>query len=203
MPDYSKGKIYRISAGDLTYYGSTAQPLSKRMGQHRQDRQRGKGCASCLVLQHDPEARIILVEDYPCENREQLNAREQHFIDNNECVNKQKAYTGLTKAEYKTQYRQDNAEAIKAYYQDNAEARKAYQAQYNQDNAEAIREYKSQYNQDNREAISARRNVKHTCECGGRYTHAGKSQHLRTKKHQEYLQCVPTTTTLLPIPIFK
>ena len=181
MPDYSKAKIYRISAGDLTYYGSTTQPLSKRMGGHRRDLQRGVGCASRLVLQHDPEAKIVLVEDYPCENREQLNAREQHFIDKNECVNKQKAYTGLTRQEYQAQY----------------------QPQYYQDNREAIKEYKSQYNQDNREAISARRNVKHTCECGGRYTHAGKSQHLRTKKHQEYLQCVPTTTTLLPIPIFK
>ena len=193
MPDYSKAKIYRISAGDLTYYGSTTQPLSKRMGGHRRDLQRGVGCASCIVLQHDPSARIVLVEDYPCENKEQLNAREQHYIDNNECVNKNKAYTGLTRQEYQPQYYQDNAEARKAYQaqyrQDNAEAIKAYR----QDNAEAIKEYKSQYNQDNREAISARRNVKHTCECGGRYTHAGKSQHLRTKKHQEYLQCVPTS----------
>jgi len=172
MPDYNKAKIYRISAGDLTYYGSTTQPLCNRMGSHRDDFRTGKGCASALVLQQDPEAKIVLVEDFPCENREQLNAREQHYIETQPCVNKYKAYTGLTEAEYNAQYRQENAEAIKArmsqYRQENAEAIKAYQAQYRQENAERI-------------------NQKHTCECGGCYIRHNKAKHERTKKHQEWL----------------
>ncbi len=143
MPDYSKGKIYRISAGDLTYYGSTTQLLCNRMGQHRKDFRLNKGYASALVLQQDPEAKIVWVEDYPCENKEQLNAREQYYQDNYPCVNKNKAYTGLSEAEYQAQYRQDNAERLKA---------------------------------------------RHTCECGGCYTHQKKSQHLRTQKHQEHIK---------------
>jgi len=162
MPDYSKAKIYRISAGDLTYYGSTTQPLCERMASHRRDFRNGKSKSSAIVLQQDPQAKIVLVEDYPCENKEQLNAREQYWIDNNECVNKLKAYTGLTRAEYK----------------------KEYNAQYNQDNAEAIKAHKSQYRQDNAEHFKAR----HTCECGGCYTQQNKGQHERTKKHLEWCE---------------
>ena len=37
MPDYSKAKIYKIvcNISGETYYGSTTQPLWKRMGHHR------------------------------------------------------------------------------------------------------------------------------------------------------------------------
>ena len=35
MPDYSKGKVYKITAGGLTYIGSTTQTLSKRLAKHR------------------------------------------------------------------------------------------------------------------------------------------------------------------------
>jgi len=29
--------------------------------------------------------------------------------------------------------------------------------------------------------------IKHTCECGGRYTNYGKETHEKTKKHQNYI----------------
>ncbi len=117
MPDYSKGKIYRFTAGDLTYYGSTTQPLYARMGVHRDDFKKGKSYASCVVLQQDPKAKIVLVEDFPCENREQLNAREQHFIETYPCVNKNKASIGMPRKEYEAQYFQDNKERIQVRLQ--------------------------------------------------------------------------------------
>ena len=180
MPDYNKAKIYRISAGDLTYYGSTTQPLCNRMGSHRDDFRTGKGCASALVLQQDPEAKIVLVEDFPCENREQLNAREQHYIETQPCVNKYKAYTGLTEAEYNAQYQVQR-------YQENKEAILAQHRQYRQDNKEAIKARKSQHYQENREALLAHMNQKHTCGCGGCYTTVNKAKHERTQKHQQWL----------------
>jgi len=34
------------------------------------------------------DAQIILIEDFPCENRYQLEARERYHIENTKCVNK-------------------------------------------------------------------------------------------------------------------
>ena len=46
MKDYSKGKIYKIEGGGLTYVGSTVQKLCNRMTGHRRDMKQGKNCSS-------------------------------------------------------------------------------------------------------------------------------------------------------------
>jgi len=45
-------------------------------------------------------------------------------------------------------------------------------------------EYAKQYYVENKEII----NQKHNCECGGNYTQVNKQRHLKSKKHQKYLQ---------------
>jgi hypothetical protein len=54
-----------------------------------------------------------------------------------------------------------------------------------------IQEYKKnynrQYNQDNREQITAKRQQKHDCLCGRKYTYQHKARHIKTKKHQAYV----------------
>lgn len=48
-----------------------------------------------------------------------------------------------------------------------------------------------QYRQDNKEAIHKKQNIKGkikiTCECGIQYNKSGKTQHLRSNKHKEYM----------------
>lgn len=46
---------------------------------------------------------------------------------------------------------------------------------------------KSEYRQDNRETIQTKNKQKHNCPCGGKYTRANKSTHLKIQKHQAYL----------------
>eukprot|EP00952_Eustigmatos_sp_NYUAD-ZCMA_P009908 40808-Eustigmatos_ZCMA.PRE.1 len=41
---------------------------------------------------------IVLIEDFPCDNKEQLHARERHYIETLECVNK--VIPNRTSAEY-------------------------------------------------------------------------------------------------------
>jgi hypothetical protein len=38
-----------------------------------------------------------------------------------------------------------------------------------------------------KDKINKNRNVKVNCSCGGKYTKANKSKHLKTKKHSTYL----------------
>ena len=89
MPNYQNGKIYKITAGNLTYYGSTTVSLSRRLAKHRNDKMyKPNSNMSSFSLLDMPDCKIILVEDYPCDRREQLLAREAYYIENNECVNK-------------------------------------------------------------------------------------------------------------------
>tara|TARA_R110000787_G_scaffold44834_1_gene109693 strand:+ start:466 stop:729 length:264 start_codon:yes stop_codon:yes gene_type:complete len=44
-----------------------------------------------------------------------------------------------------------------------------------------------EYHQDNKESINIYSKVKFNCACGGKYTHANKSKHLKTKKHQNFI----------------
>jgi hypothetical protein len=89
MPNYQNGKIYKITAGNLTYYGSTTVPLSRRLAKHRDEKKfKPNSNVSSFPLLDMPDCKIILVEDYPCERREQLLAREAFYIESNECVNK-------------------------------------------------------------------------------------------------------------------
>jgi hypothetical protein len=107
MSDYSKGKIYKIKCDTtgLVYIGSTTQKLSQRIAHHVWTSKTGKGiCSSRDVLENN-NYRYSLIEKFPCETREQLNMREQHYIDQTECVNKHRAFrTGEQRLEQYHEY---------------------------------------------------------------------------------------------------
>ena len=88
-------------------------------------------------------------------------------------MNTIKAWTGLSIEEYHKQHYKENFEKIK-------EHKKHYQTE----NAEKIKEYYKQYYKENTEKIKDHKKQKHTCECGGKYTNASKSTHLKTEKHK-------------------
>lgn len=97
--DYSKGKIYMITYEGCKepYYGSTIQTLNKRFTLHKCvykkfiNKKQGEKCASFEILKNK-NCRIELVENYSCENEEQLRIKEQYYIDNFPCINKNNAY---------------------------------------------------------------------------------------------------------------
>ena len=92
---YQHGKIYKVvdTGYNLCYYGSTVQPLSKRLCDHKMSyRCRGK-IRSCTIYKIFDEygvdnCKIELVELYPCNSKEELQRKEGEFIKNNECVNR-------------------------------------------------------------------------------------------------------------------
>lgn len=83
MLNYKLGKIYKIVSPSHPeippYFGSTVQRLSVRMGEHRKNFKQGKGNSS-KALMCFPDAIILLVEEFPCENKEQLHAREGQIM---------------------------------------------------------------------------------------------------------------------------
>ena len=146
MPDYKNGRIYCIRAPgtDQTYIGSTTLPLSQRMVCHRSDHKRyksGKMKASVgsFALLDMSGSYIELIEEYPCESREQLNRREGEIIRATPtCLNQRIA--GQTCSEYHKAHRDRISEQHREYYSKNKEKFKAYY----QSNMTKIREYHRQ-----------------------------------------------------------
>jgi hypothetical protein len=79
MPDYSKGKIYKIvsSITDKFYVGSTICRLSDRMSEHRSKHNK---CMSKNIGDLK-ECSIILIENYPCKDVNELKSRERFYFD--------------------------------------------------------------------------------------------------------------------------
>lgn len=127
MVNYANARVYRV-VSDLTdqvYIGSTCRTLSQRMSEHISSYKR------FLAGEHDNrvtvfdiivhgDAKIYLVEAYPCDNIEQLRACERAHIERTpNCVNRN--MPGRTKAEY----HQDNLGVITAYQKAYQKARRA------------------------------------------------------------------------------
>ena len=73
---YNNGKIYQIinNIDDMVYIGSTCLPLRKRIYNHKEEQHAGKGPNRRLFVHAQKygwaEFDIILIEEYPCENRD-------------------------------------------------------------------------------------------------------------------------------------
>jgi len=117
MPDYKNGKIYAVRSHqtEQIYIGSTTQSLSTRFAEHK-CRSKTRNCSSKEILQY-PDAYIELIEEYSCDNKEQLNKKEGEHIRSNNCVNKYIA--GQTDKEYRDINREKMIEYQKEYYKQN------------------------------------------------------------------------------------
>ena len=99
MPDYSKGKIYilRNTVNGVVYVGSTCQTLSQRFNNHKADSKRNHNKLHEGMKEVGIDKFYIeLLEDFPCERREQLDARENFHM-------RQYAITYNTLAAYRSE----------------------------------------------------------------------------------------------------
>ena len=206
MSNYQNGKIYKIVCNDTgkEYIGSTTQKyLCKRLAQHKHP----SNTSSSREIIDGGNYSMVLVENCPCNSKDELHKRERHFIETLECVNQ--CIPGRTKKEYrednkeiykewreankevlkekKKEYYEHNKEKIKEYYKANKEKIDEYKKEYRELNKERANEYGKNYREANKEKIKQKQNEKHNCECGGKYTDANKSIHMKTKKHLKYL----------------
>ena len=130
MVNYALGKIYRIEAINGTeeeiYFGSTTKKLlSQRMGGHRADYKRfkeGKSTnymTSFLIFDKYgiENCHIVLLESVNATSKDELIAREQHYIKSYECVNK--VVAGRKLAGYHIDNKDDIAKRKAKYYVDN------------------------------------------------------------------------------------
>lgn len=120
--DYSQGKIYKIyipGLDEIAYIGSTVQKLYDRFSAHKQvaNSDAKYKYASCVFFQEGNEPIIQLIEDYPCDTKEQLLERERYWLNQYpEAVNKIKPK--ISKEELLEYQRTD---ALARYYKNHQE----------------------------------------------------------------------------------
>lgn len=169
MPDYQRGKIYKITSGDLTYIGSTCEPtLARRLADHVSSYKRWKAGTlktnySVFPLIETGQYEITLIELCPCGSKDELTARERFHIETNVCVNKNLAGRGI--AESNKAYRAKNPEKIKAidkaYKQLHAEREKKRKKEQREADIDRIKARDKAYYQANRDKILAREALKY------------------------------------------
>jgi hypothetical protein len=105
MVDFKNAAIYQI-VDDVTgmrYIGSTCEPtLAKRLAKHRANYKdwvrNGKGYMTSFEILATGRGKIELIEKCDVNSRDELRAREGHWIRELECVNK--VVVGRTRKEY-------------------------------------------------------------------------------------------------------
>lgn len=193
MVNYQLGKIYKIVSDQTTdiYIGSTAEPtLARRLSKHRALIKLGKNVSSKNILQYE-DAKIILIENYSCNSKDELLSREQHWHDQikNKCnnyfakgINKERQQNNLK------QYYQDNKQDIlikcAKYREDKKEEIKIKQKEYYKENKAVLYEKRKEYFKQYRKEYEKE---KIECECGGRYSKTHKNRHFQTNIHIQYL----------------
>lgn len=167
---YAHGKVYRLvnSADNEEYVGSTCTSLAKRLYHHKKD---AKTQTTRQVYQHLNEVGwgnvdIVLVEEYPCENKMELLRRERHWVDElNPTLNKQvptrtiqeyKKQNAVKIKEQSREYYQQNIDKIKKNRQRNADKIKEQRHKHYQENAEKLKGLSRERRKQNGDAIRAR-----------------------------------------------
>ena len=145
---YNNGKIYKLVCTDGYYYiGSTSQMLYLRLNHHKSASKIGKSCVyNHINMIGWDKVKIELIEDYPCNNKKELNKREEFYIDKFKsklCLNMISAYRS----------KQNRKEKQKKYFESHKEDIMKYYREYNEENKEKIQTYKALYRLENKEKI--------------------------------------------------
>ena len=147
MPNYQKGKIYKIlnTIDNEIYVGSTCEVLSLRMARHRASLKRN---ANSLVYKHMKQLGvenfyIELIEDCPCDRNEELVKREGEIIRSIGTLNKNGTIN----------IKENSTDYHRQYYQDNLETRKEQKHIWYERNKEHVKEQVKEYKENNKESI--------------------------------------------------
>jgi hypothetical protein len=166
MSDYQNGRIYKIIDLETNecYIGSTTLALSQRLAQHvssykRYLKGKGNNITSFKIIANG-DYDIVLIELFPCDSKDQLHARESHYTQTIQCLNRiknQGLFIKLGQKQYKKQYDVDHKDQSKLYREQHIDH------------------------------IKHRKNTVLICQCGSSYTRSNVTQHIRSEKHTEYV----------------
>ena len=161
MVNYQYGKIYRVDNfdNDSIWVAATCTPLPKKRYE--------------LAQKGFHNIHLVLIEHYPCNSKDELNARLDYWKSK---IDRQQKEEDSKLPPASIEFREKNREIMRQYHH-------KYHKKYYEENREQILEYKKKCYQDEKEA----RAVPVQCQCGGTYRRDNKSHHVRAKQHLIFL----------------
>ena len=177
--DYSKGLIYQIEKDGIVYYVGSSTNFTNRKSRHKtacnNENNKDHHLKIYEFIRNNggwDNFQMVLIENYKCNDANELTAREQHFINEFKTHLLNQKYASRTLEQYKldnkveiatqrAKFRQDNKAKISIigakYYQDNRAEIASKVSKYYQDNRETIAIKASQSRKDNKEKIAMQR----------------------------------------------
>ena len=150
MPDYQLSKIYKLVSNKTPdiYIGSCLMRLSTRLSCHKNKRNK---CVSRNLFINEALITIVLIENYPCNTKNELKARELFHITSNNCININKPFVCDIPFSDKQAWH-------KEYYQANTEHKKEYYKEYNLSHRDQIKTKSKEYYAINAEHLKSKAN---------------------------------------------
>jgi hypothetical protein len=208
MNRYQQGKVYAIRSHqtDKWYLGSTCLTLTKRLCYHKTsllhyNSTGDKYCSAMEMFKHN-DYYIELIENFPCQSKNELNKREGELIRIHKTSLVNIYIAGRTTQEYYQENKERITEIHKEWNENNKEKRKednklwretnkekvqADMKKWREDNLEYCKQKDREYQQKNKVEIEAKRGAKYTCLCGVSSSIKHKARHEKSKKHQEFI----------------
>lgn len=189
---YKNGKIYKIinDVDDKIYIGSTCDTLCKRMANHRNMSNRcNTKIYSHFISIGIEHFKIILIEKYPCDNKNELLKREAHYIKElkSELNQVRPFITEEERKEAKIKYYNSNkaklCEGMAKRRSNNKVEDAIKQKEWRESNKERVKRVKKEYYMNNQDKIKEKRGIKYTCTCGKNLTFAKKKRHESSVYH--------------------
>jgi hypothetical protein len=176
MSNYQNGTIYKIVCKDpeITdcYVGSTTSHL-KRKSHHKYNCNNEKSKEYNIPVYRYirdnggwDNWEFVLLEDYPCRTKKQLNIRERFWFE--------KLGAKLNSC-YPERGEDEKKEIIKEYNKE-----------YRKKNIEHLNEVNKEYREKNKEKIREQQKEKVECPCGSVVIKNYLARHKRTQKHQNW-----------------
>ena len=171
---YAHSRVYKLTDEKYYYFGSTCMSLHKRFYDHKSVAKKDCNRKIYTIFTHERfinnEIKIVLVEEFNLESKEQLLKEEDRHIkmniDDPFCLNSQHAILNLEKCQ---------------------EYNKNYKTIYYENNKENLKLIKKEYYENNKEKLKKKNSKRYVCECGDELTINHKLRHEKTKKHNIYI----------------
>ena len=197
------GKIYKLYVEDEKWFYmgcTTVKSIKKRLNQHKQ---RANLCPDNKMYKilNDigwDKVKIILLEEYICNTKKELQRKENEYISKNmldPCLlNIQYSSLDIENISDKNKYQ--NCDKNKT--QNITQTKYLIQQQnYRNNNKEQRKEYDKKHREENIYYIKQRQKIKIQCLCGSYSTKAHYLRHLKSKKHIRFLNNINNTCTPL------
>jgi hypothetical protein len=216
---YDQSTIYKLCCNDLSitdiYIGSTTN-FNRRKSQHKSLCNNEKTALHNLyvyqfIRDHGgfQNWSMVEMELFNARDKKNLHRRERHWIETQKAsLNSRKSYITEEEIkeykaeyrannadeikEYQAEYRANNADEIKEYRANNVDKIKETQSEYRAKNVDKIKERNAEYRVKNADKIKEKHAEKVTCSCGSIISKGGISRHINSKKHQTFLEQLPS-----------